>query len=282
MPRGYRLFLFGAVAAIASAFVIAWLSQPKEPNFAGHRGYQEQAAAYRAGGSGCEPTKIGTLPIGLRQGKADACAEAEEQHREAANGLIEARRSADAADTQAVMAYQQARIETWGAAVGFLTLLAALSAAIFAERAAFHTKASSEAYKARERAELIPGLKPTPYVISAFAKNVGPTKAILLLANSALFAEPPDPVPFIFEGHGRASVAIEGEAEYDFGQFDWLPKDEFYFIGAIIYETVFGDVRLMKAGFKFNTVKLSWEACTGLDFSLWEKEAENARRSRGQ
>jgi hypothetical protein len=77
-----------------------------------------------------------------RLAKAEACAKAEEEHREATNGLIEARRAADAADASANSAYQQAGIAAWGLSAGIVTLAAALGAAIFAERAAYHTKRS--------------------------------------------------------------------------------------------------------------------------------------------
>lgn len=280
MPRGYRLFFVAAFIAIVLAFGLARILQPQQPDFAGDRGYQEQATSYRAGGSSCEPAKIRSLPVGLRQSKADSCAEAEEQHREAANNLIENRRSAVATEAAAVAGAAQARIEAWGAGIGFLTLFAAIAAALFAERAAFHTKVSADSYRSREKAELVPALKQTPGVVQAIAKNMGPTRATVLISNSSLFEKPPKPIPFIFPGAGRMSVAVEGNSEYDLGCFKMQSVPEFFLIGAIIYEDAFGGIELMKASFKMDTVNMSWAPYWDLDWSEWERETEKARRSK--
>ena len=144
MSSGLRLFIGTSVIALIGAIALALLLQPQQPNFAGDRGYQEQPAGYRAGGSSCEPAKVRSLPIRLRQSKADSCAEAEEQHREATNNLIEARRAAIATEAGAIYTAIQARIEAFGAGLGFLTLIAAIAAAAFARKAAVHTGESVE------------------------------------------------------------------------------------------------------------------------------------------
>jgi hypothetical protein len=145
MSRPDRLFVIGAAAALALALIFGWFLQPEQPKLAGDGGYQEQSASYRAGGSSCEPAKIRALAPALRQAKADACAEGQEQHREAANNFIENRRAAIAAEASAAYTATQARIEAWGAAIGLLTLVAAVAAAFFAKRAAEHTEAGAEA-----------------------------------------------------------------------------------------------------------------------------------------
>lgn len=154
MSRGYRLFFATAFGCIILAVALGLWLQPEKPNLPGEKGFQEQSHTYQAGGANCQPAKISVLPIRLRQRKADACAEAEQQHRESANGIVEARRAASAADAQAISANQQARIATWGGIVGALTLFAAIGAAVFAERAAFQTKRSADAaFEAVKEAE---------------------------------------------------------------------------------------------------------------------------------
>src|SRR5438270_1946126 len=111
MRRGDGVFLSGAVIAVVLAVIFGALLRPTKPKLAGDSGYQEQPTSYRAGGSSCEPAKIRALPAKLRSRKADACAEAEEQHRRDTNSLIENRRAAVAADASAIYAYAQARIE---------------------------------------------------------------------------------------------------------------------------------------------------------------------------
>ncbi len=147
MSLGSRPFFVSFALALVLAFGFGWSLQPQAPNLTGDHGYQGQATAYRAGGPSCDPMKIRALPAGQRERKADDCAEAEEQHRVTTDGLIETRRAAAAAETSALAAAAQARIEAWGAAIGLLTLFAAVAAAIFAKKAADHTEGSARAGK---------------------------------------------------------------------------------------------------------------------------------------
>ncbi len=142
MPRGYRSVIVVAVGFLA-VLPVGYALQPEQPQLTGDSGYQEQAASYRAGGAQCEPSAIARLAARKRADKAGACEQAEEQHREAANNLIEARRSASAADASAIATYQQARIAAWATALGLATLLAAIAAAWFAKRAADETMRSA-------------------------------------------------------------------------------------------------------------------------------------------
>jgi hypothetical protein len=165
MTKGDRIFVGAALVAAFLAFLLGWSLQPEQPRIAGDSGYQEESVNYRAGGSGCDPAKINFIPSGERSAKADACAAAEEQHREAANNLIESRRAAIAAEEGAIYTAAQARIEAWGAALGLLTLLAAVAAAWFAKKAADHTETGSKAAqaaledeRARTKVELRPWL----------------------------------------------------------------------------------------------------------------------------
>ncbi|WP_169476901.1 hypothetical protein [Novosphingobium sp. SG919] len=145
MAPGYRLFFFTAFLSLVIAVALGSLLQPERPNLVGSIGQREQPNFYRAVGSDCQPARISVLPVKLRTRKADACAKAEEQYREANDSLVQARRAADAADASAIVAYEQTRIAAWGFSAGILTLLAAFAAAFFAERAAHHTKRSADA-----------------------------------------------------------------------------------------------------------------------------------------
>jgi len=167
MTKGDKAFLAVASFVLVLGVVFATWLQPKQPNFAGDSGYQEQPTSYRAGGAGCEPAKVNLLPLTERQSKADACAQAQEQHREATDNLIENRRAAVASEGSAIYTAIQARIEAWGAAFGLLTLLAAIAAAYFAKKAADHTEESAniarEASRAWVACEDIVLLEPVKY-----------------------------------------------------------------------------------------------------------------------
>ncbi len=285
MPRGYRLFFFAALGCVVFAVVLAWLLQPKQPNLTGDSGYREQSANYRAGGSDCEPSKIRALPIGLREGKADACAEAEEQHRATSNNLLEARRAASAADAAAIAAYQQARIAAWGFGAGIMTLFAAIAAAVFAERAAHYTKSNYLSYRAREAADLVPAVAINGPMIDAYIENLGASPAAIHLINSAiLLTKPTGPIKFFFPGQGSINpVAIKPGGRHSFGQFAFPQGvDKAYFIGAIFYATIFEDTHLIPCFVELDRAKGTAIPHFDADWSIWENELEKFKRTRKQ
>ncbi|WP_428332358.1 hypothetical protein [Novosphingobium sp.] len=187
MDNGYRLFAASVSACIAMSLLIGWFLQPKPQYLADDSGYRGQASSYRAGGPSCSPAQIGSLPVRLRQRRADACAEKEEGHREATDSVIEARRSAIAANAQANFIRDQTGIAAWAFGAGITTLIAATAAAVFAERAAYHTKRSADLAENAERGRLIfkhasnsfEQDKPGLWLVAIAFANVGRTYAIV-------------------------------------------------------------------------------------------------------
>ena len=283
MPRGYRLFFAAAFGCLIAALLIGWRLQPEKPNLAGDSGYREESTSYRAGGADCDPFKVSSLPVRLRQRKADACAEAKEQERKAANNLIEARRAASAADASSIAAYQQAGIAAWGLGASIVTLFAAIAAAVFAERAAFHTKSSHEAYRAREKARLIPSVGVNGGTINTYVENVGPTQAAIHLLNSTILPEKPtEAIKFIFPGKGSMNpVAVKGGKQHGFGQFA-IPVgwQKAYFVGAIIYSNIFDEAELLACLVEIDCVAGKVTPLFDGDWSEWESEVEKFRRKR--
>jgi hypothetical protein len=271
----------GAIACIALAVAFGLALQPRPLLLDGAEPGRDRSN-FQLAPTACASPAISQVSSAGRRDKPKSCSVLDEQRREKAAELATADRSAAAAEASAYYAWQQSRIAAYAGAIGLLTLLAAISAAIFAGLAAHHTKASADSYKAREKAELVPMIQTTTYVLETFAKNLGPTKAILLIANSALFPDPPpDPVPFLFPGHGRMSIAVEGDSQYDFGRFD-IPQGAtiVYLIGGIIYETVFGEVRLMRASFRVDLAQMRWDPYDDLDWRLWEEQVAKVKRNR--
>jgi hypothetical protein len=136
MSRSYWLPIIAAVGLTVAVGTGLFL-QPEKPYLSGDHGYRGDPANYRAGGSGCDPANLNLITEKReRLAKKDACEQAKEQHREATNSIIEARRAADAADASAVSSYQQTRVSAWGLTIGLITLLAAIAAAFYTRRAA--------------------------------------------------------------------------------------------------------------------------------------------------
>lgn len=140
MPRSYRDFILTAVGIVASAAILSWLLYPERPQLAGEPTRQEQQPGYRAGGPDCLLAEIADLRGRERARRTVTCQEAEEQHRLAANDLVQQRRAADAANASAVLSYEQTRIAAWGVFLGFITMASAIAAAWFARRAAVATE----------------------------------------------------------------------------------------------------------------------------------------------
>ena len=200
MSRGYRLFFATVAGFLAAAVALGFWLEPEPPHLANEQGFQEVSKSYHAGGSGCDPAKIRSLPIRLRQSKTDACTDAEEQFHAATNGIIEAKSAAIAANAQAIFAYKQTRIATWGGIIGGLTLIAAIGAAIFAERAAYHTGRSANAAFEGQRAWVTLNIEPKRVTRSAagvdfdvdfLAKNIGQTTATHFCFKTELFFKGP-------------------------------------------------------------------------------------------
>ena len=139
MTKGYLRFLVAVIACLLAALAVGLTLQPKEPHLLGDRSYRAQSISYLSGGSGCEAAEVRSVRPNLRQRKMNACRERQEEHGNTANSLLEARRAADAAQAGAISSYQQTRIAALGLGAGIATLLAAIGAAVFAERAAHHT-----------------------------------------------------------------------------------------------------------------------------------------------
>jgi hypothetical protein len=224
MPRGYRYVIIAAVGCLACAGLFGWLLQPEKPKFSFNRSYEAVSATYQAGGASCQPTAIDRLPRRKRQAKTDACNETKEQHRQAASSLVEARRQADAADAGTILAYKQTGIAGWGTAVGLLTLFAALTAAIFAERAAHHTKRSADsaiqanqaarawivlqdhAHNRLQNSSINGMLVSDGYIIKPTYRNAGSTPALETdMWQAVSFIGVNDPVPS-FTGRGAKFV----------------------------------------------------------------------------
>lgn len=100
---------------------------------------------YAAGGEQCQPKVLSAIGDRIeRAGRATACAKEAEEYRQKTNDLIQQTRAADAAQSQTEIASQQlwtGWLQTLG---GFLTLAAAVGAAIYARAAAKETKRSND------------------------------------------------------------------------------------------------------------------------------------------
>jgi hypothetical protein len=81
----------------------------------------------------------------------DRCQEAAEEHRLKANDLVQQTRSAEAAEAVVDLTYDQSRLMAAGTAIGFMTLVAAVFAVLYARDAAREAKRSSDAAEGQLR-----------------------------------------------------------------------------------------------------------------------------------
>lgn len=139
----YRGLILTVVIAVLGTTAIAIFCYPA-PTLLDDLQYEDaRRSQYYAGGEACQPSAIEAIrDWGERLRKREACAKEAEDYRLQTNDLIQQTRAASAAEAQASIAAQGlwlAFLQTIG---GYLTLVAAGAAAIYARAAAIHTEGS--------------------------------------------------------------------------------------------------------------------------------------------
>ncbi len=172
MLRGNRL-LFTALGLVAViTCLVGWWTFPISPTTQQFRYDSPRDQNYRPGGSQCEPSALAKIAgANIRLRKAEYCQKEAEEYRQSSDDLIQQTRAANAAQAQADIASQQlwtGWLQTLG---GFLTLAAAIGAAIYARdaakegrRSANEAELSRKTFIGSERATLRPanGIDVTP------------------------------------------------------------------------------------------------------------------------
>lgn len=146
MPRGYWGILSALGVALTGSLIIGWLIWPDPPALQTYSYERARSTEYQAGGVDCAPEALASLGKGGNATrKRQYCAEEAENHRLQTNDLIQQTRAADAAEAQADLAVQAAWTAFFQTIGGFLTLVAAGAAAIYARDAAAETRRGADA-----------------------------------------------------------------------------------------------------------------------------------------
>lgn len=141
MFRGNRLLVAALAVVGAITVAIGCWTWPISPRLTDYGEANPSNGHYRAGGHKCQPSALTAIrDSGKRIRQTDACAEKSEEYRQQTNDLIQQTRAADAAKAQADIATQQLWTGWMQTLGGFLTLAAAVGAAIYARDAAAHTR----------------------------------------------------------------------------------------------------------------------------------------------
>jgi len=145
----------GLVALVATIIAIA--TWPTEPTLQRYSYDRPDAKEYNAGGSQCEPAALASIRDQVvRLRTADACREKAEEDRHDRNDLVQQTRAADAAAAQAIAANEGLWMGWFQTIGGFITLAAAIAAAIYARDAAKHTEQANVIAKSAHRAWMAP------------------------------------------------------------------------------------------------------------------------------
>lgn len=153
MSRSCRLLIAALLLVAAITVFMGWWTLPVSPTTQQFRYGSPHNENYHPGGSECQPAalaKVGDAMVRLRE--AEDCQKEAEEYRQSSDDLIQQTRAANAAQAQADIASQQlwtGWLQTLG---GFLTLAAAVGAAIYAREAAKHTREGNEIVKSAQRA----------------------------------------------------------------------------------------------------------------------------------
>ena len=284
MLRSYRSIVVALGLVSVASLAIGALTFPASPTTQQFRYDGPRNENYRPGGGQCEPFALAKITDAkVRLPQTEDCQNKAEEYRQRSDNLIQQTRAANAAQAQANIASQQlwtGWLQTLG---GFLTLAAAVAAAIYAERAAFHTKHSTESYRRREEADLVPGVGMNGRTFGAYVENLGGSTAAIHLHNLTIMDEKPvGPIAFFFPGIANMTpIAIKSEARFNLGQFA-IPTGvgKTYFVCAIFYATVFDDAKLLPCLVEIDKTSGRVTPLFDGDWSIWEVELEKFRRTR--
>ena len=162
MSEGNRRLVLAVGVVGFLAFAIAWLTFPSIPHLDQFHYGDARSVSYRPGGRQCEPTALAATrnsKVGLD--RAENCQKQAEEYRQSSDDLIQQTRAANAAEAQAKIASQGLWTAWFQTIGGFITLAAAIAAAIFARdaakegrRSADEAERSRESFVERERAHL--------------------------------------------------------------------------------------------------------------------------------
>jgi hypothetical protein len=174
------LIVLIAVAVITPAL---WFQlQPRKPNLPRYEYAERATENYYPGGGSCEPSVLAAIRdnrVAARE--RERCSEQTEEYRLKSDDLVQQARAADAAQAQAQTAYELAWMSVYATIGGFLTLIAAATAAFYARDAARHADKSA---KATERMAF-----DTPVAIAAAVEANNAAREANEIAEKALFQD---------------------------------------------------------------------------------------------
>ena len=133
------LVALGLVASIA--IIIAVLTWPSIPSLQTYSYETARSKDYDPNSGQCEPSALAAIRDRRQAARdADACQQKAEEYRVQTNDLIQQTRAADAANAQANIASQGLWTAWFQTIGGFITLAAAIAAAVYARDAAAETR----------------------------------------------------------------------------------------------------------------------------------------------
>jgi hypothetical protein len=137
-----------------------WQLQPRQPELPRYQYTQPGKTDYQPGGRACEPSILAAIRERRQAARErERCAEEAEKHRLQSDDLVQQTRAADAAQAQVGLAFYQNRLLLFGTIGGWLTLVAAAAAAIYARDAARAANKSLDHAKSVADDELRPWVK---------------------------------------------------------------------------------------------------------------------------
>jgi hypothetical protein len=175
MSRSYWAIFAALGVAVAGSSVVGIVTYPVTPVLKTYHYEDARPGGYQPGGEACKPPALASIRDRReRESKREACAKEAEDHRVQSNDLIQQTRAADAADAQALVANQALWLVFFQTIGGFLTLIAAAAAAIYARDAAIAARESLGHEKETTDIDMRPWLQIElkPKLFKANAKHV--------------------------------------------------------------------------------------------------------------
>ena len=185
-------------------------------------------------------------------------------------------KAADAAADAVQVSWYQFFLGGAGLVVGFLTLIAAAAAAIYARNAANYTKRSAESYRAREQAHLVGNFDFFGDSARCYFKNIGVSQAVVHIGRAKIFSElPVRPIPINFSNSPKFDPIVVSAGEDC--ELEHFPIDENnqtgFYIAVVMYQTIFDTYDISVLAVRWDSGSEFAESVE-VDWSEWKKEAK--------
>jgi hypothetical protein len=175
-------FVVGTLISLALGVAMFAFLAPEQPFLLHGQAQNAGYSNYYPGGASCDPARLRSSKQRQTDIERDRCKDAAEEHRLKSEDLVQQTRSAEANEAITELTYKQSLLMAGGTAIGFLTLVAAMFAVLYARDAARAAEGQLKHLARVNEAELRPYLFVDRVALEA-SRGDGAYRIVVFLKN---------------------------------------------------------------------------------------------------